>query len=77
MTLLAGNQQDVEALTALFDQAAALKPHWNRVTLNHRITGTSNFEERLREGKITGRRTASVKAALERFIQEHAEGGGT
>ena len=69
--LLPGSRADIEVVSSLFDKALALvEPRWGRSTLNHRLTGSTNFDELLRDGHISMSRMAMAKIAVEKFIKE-------
>ena len=70
-SLLPGSRADIQAVSSLFDKALALvRPRWGRSTLNHRLTGSTNFHELLRAGDISMSRMAMAKIAVEKFIKD-------
>ena len=69
--LLPGSLADIRLVSSLFDEALALvEPRWRRSTLNHRLTGSTNFDMLLRDGQISMWRMAAAKVAVEKFIKD-------
>ena len=73
-TILDGCASDVRDTLALFDQVMALPryAHLSESTVGARHLGEGQFRARLQSGRMTLRKLAASRQALEKLLQEAA-----
>ena len=64
MTATDGLDFHIRILTALMDEVVSLRPDWPRTSMVRALTGSRNFEIRLKAGFISKRKMRETEGAF-------------